>query len=99
MLSLLVLLLVASTMPAKAQPAADADSAAIVAALETPDGDLSPEAAAALVARLSDREVRSLLLERLAATGAAGEAGAGSPAGMIGSLTDRSSLVRERLGE
>jgi small-conductance mechanosensitive channel len=98
-LSLLVLLLVASTMPAKAQPAADADSAAIVAALETPDGDLSPEAAAALVARLSDREVRSLLLERLAATGAAGEAGAGSPAGMIGSLTDRSSLVRERLGE
>ncbi len=98
-LLLLALLLAMLAAPARAQPAADADSAAVAAALETPAGDLSPEAAAALVARLSDREVRSLLLERLAVPTASGDAAPVDTAGMIGSFTDRSSLVRARLGE
>lgn len=98
-LLLLALLLAMLAAPARAQPAADADSAAVAAALETPAGDLSPEAAAALVARLSDREVRSLLLERLAVPTASGDAAPVDTAQMIGSFTDRSSLVRARLGE
>lgn len=98
-LLLLALLLATLAAPARAQPAADADSAAVAAALETPAGDLSPEAAAALVARLSDREVRSLLLERLAVPTASGDAAPVDTAQMIGSFTDRSSLVRARLGE
>ncbi len=98
---LALLLLQLLPTPAGAQPAAghEADSATAAAALETPAGDLSPAAAAALVARLSDQEVRSLLLDRLAAATPSTDEASGGTAGMIGSLTDRSTVVRERLGE
>ncbi len=92
-----VLLLLPLAPPAFSQETAD--GAAVAAALEAPAGDLSPQAAAALVARLSDQEVRSLLLERLTPGTAADDEAPVDTARMIGSLTSRSALVRARLGE
>lgn len=99
LLAIFLLHLLATPAGAQLVMGSQADSAAVAAALETPEGDLSPEAAAALVARLSDQEVRALLLDRLAVATPPADAESGSTAGMIGSLTDRSTLVRERLGE
>ncbi len=99
LVAILLLHLVATPAGAQPVPGSQADGAAVGTALETPDGDLSPAAAAALVARLSDQEVRSLLLERLAVATPVVDEGSGGTAGMIGSLTDRSAVVRERVGE
>lgn len=68
------------------------------AGLWSDTGELTPAAVTALVARLSDSEVRALLLERLNAEAETASEAEGqlAAAGMIGTLTGQTSLVRER---
>ena len=92
------LLLAASVMPALAKDAAPASpgTAATSAALSEP---LTKEAVRELVSRLSDEEVRRLLIEQLD-RGAAPVAGeAAGMAGMVGEMDAQSAVMRKRAAE
>ena len=93
--AVLLALLSASQPPAVAQePVASSP----MAELRDPGTDLTPETVNALVSRLSDSEVRALLLERLEAV-AADEGGTGGMglAGGMQAFQDEADLIRSRI--
>jgi small-conductance mechanosensitive channel len=92
------LLLAASVAPAFAKDAAPASpgAAAAPAAMSEP---LTPEAVRELVSRLSDEDVRRLLIEQLD-RGAVPEAKeAAGMGGMVGAMDQQSTVMRKRAGE
>ncbi len=64
--------------------------------LLTEQGELTPEAVTALVARLSDSEVRALLLDRLNAEAEARKQAGVDTADMLGTVTGQTSEIRAR---
>jgi moderate conductance mechanosensitive channel len=78
--------------------AADPGEAVAVEQLRAADGPLARETVRDLVARLSDEQVRALLLERLDAVAAAeAEAAAFEPAQLVQQLQGEAETVRQRL--
>ncbi len=76
--------------------AGDTADGAAIDPLLTDTGELSPEAVTALVARLSDSEVRSLLLDRLNAEAEADVQARAESTGMLGTVTGETSAIRAR---
>jgi small-conductance mechanosensitive channel len=98
---LLLLVACLGTAPGLAQvpqlPAAASGDPA-QAPLLTDAGELTPEAATALVARLSDAQVRELLLAQLNAEAERRALGAAAP-GMIDAVTGQTALIRQRFAD
>lgn len=93
------LLLVAPVAAVAAKDAvAPAQAAAPAAAPATVQQPLTPEAIRELIARMSDAEVRNLLIEQLD-RGSAKAAADGSMSDMVGSMGEQSATMRKRAEE
>ncbi len=89
------LLLATGSLGAAAKDAAPATAPAPAAA----SAPLSKEAVREMVSRLSDEEVRRLLIEQLDRAAAPAASGGEGMSGMVGAMDARSAVVRKRAGE